>query len=195
MSPPRSVLPLPRYVLRKPLKNGTWAYFFNVPMWARAAGCPVRNEPLGTDYATAVSRAETVLLPALDSWRSGGQTDTPPTAGGARAGTLDWVFAEYRADRRFTRREVRTKRNHEVGFRLLGGYVLKDGNRLGEARLPSISTAVVDVLYEKLLVVKETHASGNVIERGRAYSGDRGCPPAHRAFAGKLKPPGREPGG
>jgi len=32
MSPPRSALPLPRYVLRKPLKNGTWAYFFNIPI-------------------------------------------------------------------------------------------------------------------------------------------------------------------
>ena len=61
----RSALPLPRYVLRKPLKGG-WGYFFNVPGWARAAGCPVKNEPLGTDYATAVERAETVLLPAFD---------------------------------------------------------------------------------------------------------------------------------
>jgi hypothetical protein len=40
----RSALPLPRYVLRKPVKSG-WAYFFNVPSWARKAGCPVTNEP------------------------------------------------------------------------------------------------------------------------------------------------------
>ena len=60
----RSALPSPRYVLRKPLKN-CWGYFFNVPTWARRSGCPVKNEPLGTDYAAAVERAETVLLPAL----------------------------------------------------------------------------------------------------------------------------------
>ncbi len=54
MKPPRSVLPLPRYVQRKPLKS-SWAYFFNVPSWARKAGCP-RNEPLGTDYVKAVER-------------------------------------------------------------------------------------------------------------------------------------------
>jgi hypothetical protein len=77
MNPPRSVLPLPRYVLRKLLKNGARAYFFNVPLWARAASCPVRNEPLGTDYVAAVQRAETVLLPALDSWRSGGRNRYP----------------------------------------------------------------------------------------------------------------------
>jgi hypothetical protein len=182
MSPPRSALPLPRYVLRKPLKNGTWAYFFNVPMWARAAGCPVRNEPLGTDYAAAASRAETVLLPALDSWRSGGETDSPPTAGLARTGTLDWVFAEYRADRRFTQLGVRTRRNHEVGFLLVGGYVLKDGNRLGQARLTSITTAVVDALYEKLLVIKESDASGNVMERERRTTINHAMKTARRAW-------------
>jgi hypothetical protein len=148
----RSALRLPRYVLRKPLKGGTWAYFFNVPMWARAAGCPVRNEPLGADYAAAVERAETVLLPAFDSWRTGGATDAVASVG-ATYGTLDWVFAEYRADRRFTKLDPKTKRNHEVGFRLVGGYALKDGRRLGEARLPAITTAVTDAVYEKLLVV------------------------------------------
>jgi hypothetical protein len=120
MTPPRSALPLPRYVLRKPSKASGWAYFFNVPMWARRAGCPVKNEPLGADYQAAVLRAETILLPLFDVWRDGedaAATNTGPT--------LDWVFAEYRADRRYTGLDVRTKRNHEVGFRLVGGYVMK----------------------------------------------------------------------
>jgi hypothetical protein len=73
-----------------------------------------------------VYRAETVLLPAFDSWRSGGLTDVGAEAV-ASPGTLDWVFAEYRADRRYTRLDMRTKRNHEVGFRLVGHYHLKDG--------------------------------------------------------------------
>ena len=63
----RSALPLPRYVLRKPLKAGAWAHFFNVPSWARQAGCPVKNEALGTDYDAAVQRAENILLPAFDA--------------------------------------------------------------------------------------------------------------------------------
>lgn len=65
MKPRRSALPLPRYVQRKPLKNG-WGFFFNVPTWARKAGCAIKSEPLGADYEAAVGRAETVLLPALD---------------------------------------------------------------------------------------------------------------------------------
>jgi hypothetical protein len=98
MKPPRSALPLPRYVVRKRLKDA-WGLFFNVPTWARKAGCPVKNEPLGTDYDAAVRRAEMVLLPAFDSWVSGGVSDKLPKI--TAVGELDWVFAEYRADRRF----------------------------------------------------------------------------------------------
>ena len=128
----RSALPLPRYVQRKPLKIG-WGYFFNVPMWARKAGCPMKNEALGTDYDAAVGRAETVLLPAFDSWRSDGASDAS-TPAVAAPGTLDWVFAEYRADRRFTKLDAKTKRIHESGFRLVGDHVLKDGRRFGDVR-------------------------------------------------------------
>jgi hypothetical protein len=165
MKPRRSALPLPRYVERKPLKSG-WGYFFNVPTWARKAGCPVKNEPLGIDHDTAVARAENVLLPAFDSWRSGGASDASASAVAA-PGTLDWVFAEYRADRRFTKLDKRTKRNHEVGFGLVGKYQLKDGRRLGAVRVALITTAITDAVYEKLLIVTETDAGGNVIERER----------------------------
>ena len=71
MKPPRSALPLPRHVLRKRLKSGKHGYFFNIPTKFRRAGCAMRNEPLGVDYADAVQRAETILLPALDAWRTG----------------------------------------------------------------------------------------------------------------------------
>jgi hypothetical protein len=165
MKPPRSALPLPRYVERKPLRIG-WGYFFNVPTWARKAGCPIKNEALGGDYEIAVARAETVLLPAFDSWRGGGASDTS-TSAVAAPGTLDWVFAEYRADRRFTQLDAKTRRIHEGGFRLVGGYMLKDGRRLGAVRLTLITTAVTDAVYEKLLVISETDANGNVIERER----------------------------
>ncbi len=147
----KSALPLPRYVLRKPRKSGGWSFYFNPPMWARAAGCPVENEPLGSDYHAAVERAETTLLPMFDSWRSGGGTDTQATEI-AKRGTLDWVFAEYHADRRYTALDVRTRRNHEVGFRLVGQYLMKGGRRLGTVSLAAITTAVTDALYERLLI-------------------------------------------
>jgi hypothetical protein len=188
----RSALPLPRYVRRKPLKGG-WGYFFDLPSWARSTGCPVGNESLGLDYAAAVHRAETVLLPAFDSLRSGGATDAP-AAHIAKNGTLDWIFAEYRRDRRFTKLDPRTKRNHEVGFRLVGGYVLKDGRRLGAMPVAAITTAVTDVLYERLLVVKATDAAGNVVERERRTTVNHAMKTCRRAWnVAARRNPGKVP--
>jgi hypothetical protein len=86
----RSVQPLPRYTRRKWLKGSkTWGYFFEVPTWARTppaddtrgpcpGSCPVTSEELGTDYAAAVGRVESVLLPQFDSWRTQGLSDLTP---------------------------------------------------------------------------------------------------------------------
>lgn len=161
--PRRSALPLPRYVERKPIKSG-WAYFFHVPSWARRSGCGIANEPLGSDYDTAVKRAETILLPAFDAWRSRDEpVDTALTV--AAIGSLDWVFAEFRADRRYTKLDPRTRRNHEHGFKLVGGYTLKNGSRLGVHRASHIDTNIVDALYEAMLPVRDD--AGNVIGERR----------------------------
>lgn len=181
MKPPRSALRLPRYVERKPLKSGGWGYFFHVPSWARKAGCTIENAPLGTDYNAAVSRAETILLPALDAWRTAGVAPASSPAA-ATFGTLDWLFAEYRADRRYTKLDPKSKRNHETGFKLVGGYVLKDGKRLGEKRLTAIDTALTDDLYEKLLILKITDAEGNVIERERRTTVNHAMKSCRRAW-------------
>ncbi|MGC2785183.1 MAG: hypothetical protein WA397_15415 [Roseiarcus sp.] len=180
MKPRRSALPLPRYVGRKPLRNGAWAHFFNPPTWARRAGCPVASEALGVDYDAAVKRAENVLLPAFDSWRSGGASDKVESL--AKAGTLDWVFAEYRTDRRFTKLDAGTRRVHETGFRLVGQHELKDGRRLEQASLSAITTAVADTLYEKLLIVRETDGAGNVIERERRTTVNHAMKTCRRAW-------------
>jgi hypothetical protein len=180
MKPPRTALPLPRYTLRKLLKAGP-AYFFNPPMWARKNGCPVETEALGTDYDEAVKRAERVLLPALDAWRKGSETPDESSAV-VKAGTLDWMFAEYRADRRYKKLSAKHKRNHENGFKLVGGYVLKDGKRLGEKRLTAIDTALADDLYEKLLVLKITDDDGNVVERKRRTTVNHAMKSCRRAW-------------
>src|SRR5438105_2356678 len=89
----RSTMPLPRYVTTKRRKNGELGYFFDLPTWARQKGCTVKNEALGTDYNAARLRAETVLLPAFDSWLSGGDDGKIDIV---LPGTLDWLFTEFR---------------------------------------------------------------------------------------------------
>jgi hypothetical protein len=180
LKPPRSALPLPRYTRRKPGKAG-WCYYFTTPTWALRAGCLVASETLGLDYGAAVNRAETVLLPAFDSWRTGGATDKALPAG-AKAGTLDWVFALYRADRRFTQLEAKTQRTHELGFRLVGDFVLKDSRRLGQAPLSAIDTSITDLVYERLVTVRETDAAGNVIERERRTTINHAMKTCRRAW-------------
>ena len=85
-----------------------WGYFFHVPSWARKVGCTVRSGLLGTDYEAAVLRAETILLPAFDAWQIGGDT-APSSPATAAFGTLDWMFAEYRSDRRYTKLSPKQK--------------------------------------------------------------------------------------
>jgi hypothetical protein len=137
------------------------------------------------------------LLPAFDSWRKGGDALAPtapkrPIVGAL--GTLDWLFAEYRADRRFTKLDPKTKRNHEVGFNLVGNYALKDGRRLGETRLPQITTAVVDALYEALLIVKEVDTAGNAIERERRTTVNHAMKTCRRAWnIASRRNPGKVP--
>ncbi|QOZ33654.1 hypothetical protein [Bradyrhizobium sp. CCBAU 53421] len=181
MKPLRTALPLPRYVERKPLQSGDWGYFFHVPSWARKAGCKIENSPLGTDYTAAVERAEKILLPAFDAWRMRGDAPAELPAI-VKLGTLDWMFAEYRADRRYKKLSAKHKRNHENGFRLVGGYILKDGTRLGQRPMTAIDTSITDDLYEKLLVVKVADAKGNVVERERRTTVNHAMKSCRRAW-------------
>jgi hypothetical protein len=161
----RSALPLPRYTLHKRVKNG-WGYFFNVPSWARERGCPLQNEPLGADYDRAVQRMERILLPAFDSWRSGGEDATSVV--GVVVGTLDWMFHEYRRTwsqktaKRLQALSPGQCRVHETGIKMICEYLLQDGRRLGTRRVSSIDTAFVDELFGKLLF-KEV--KGEKVER------------------------------
>ena len=135
VKPPRSALPLPRYVERKPIKGAGWAHYWHTPKWAKDAGCPIGNEALGLDYAAAVKRAEEVLLPAFDAWRSG-DTKTAAMPAVAMVGTLDWLFAEYRADRRYTSSAPRASVTMRSASSYVGGYILKDGKLLARIASP-----------------------------------------------------------
>jgi hypothetical protein len=173
----RSAQPLPRYVRRKPSKKG-WSFHFDLPTWARQRGdCPVKNEALGHDYHAAVQHAETLLLPAFDAWVSGDvQSDV------IQIGTLDWLFNEYRNDRRYKKLVAKQRRNHERGFAMVGTYLLKNGRRLGTMPLTAITTAVVDAVYEALLTVTETDKDGNTVERERRTTVNHAMKSCRRAW-------------
>lgn len=165
MKPPRTAQPLSRYMRRKPLKSGCWAYFFEPPTRAREAGCPVEAEALGGDYATAVKRAEEVLLPALDSWRTRGLSDLVPS--GPLLGSFDWLVNVFKNHQAWKDIDHKTQRLYDQGLALFADYRLKDGGRAGGERLSDFTRGFVDAIYAKLLTVEETDAEGNKITRER----------------------------
>ena len=49
---------LPRHVIPKTLVGGKIAYYYNVPTKYRGLKCPIKSEPLGTDFAMMEARAD-----------------------------------------------------------------------------------------------------------------------------------------
>ena len=180
MKPPRTALKLPRYCRRKPLKNGRWAYFFEPPSWAREQDCPLRAEPLGEDYAAAVERAEHMLLPAFDSWRSGGLTDMVPAC--PVPGPFDWLVSIFKAHQKWKEIDHKTQRLYEQGLALFANHELKDGTRAGSKQISQFTKGFVDAIYAKLLVVEEKDADGNVIERERRRFANAAMSACRRAW-------------
>lgn len=180
MKPPRSALPLPRYVRRKPLSDGQWAYFFEPPTWARAGGCPVAAEALGSEYDGAVRRAEDVLLPALDSWRTGGRSDMVPV--GVRLGTFDWLVSIFKGHHAWRDIDPKTRRLYDQGLALVADYGLKDGARVGSKQIADFTRGFADDIYAKILVVEEKAADGNVIARERRRFANAAMTACRRAW-------------
>ena len=71
-------LPLPRYVIAKPLANGTTGFYFTVPTRYRQMGCAIPNEPLGmTTRSRAASTAKAAVPPrSMDCSTNGGKSRT-----------------------------------------------------------------------------------------------------------------------
>jgi hypothetical protein len=156
---------LPRYCRRKPLRSGQWAYFFEPPSWARKQGCHVQAEALGEEHAVAVDRANNVLLPAFDSWRSRGLTDMIPAS--PVPGSFDWLVSIFKAHRKWTEIDHKTQRFYEQGLALFANQKLKDGSRAGSKQISDFTKRFVDAIYAKLLVVEDEDADGNVAKRER----------------------------
>jgi hypothetical protein len=126
----------------------------------------VAREPLGVDYDAAVRRAEDVLLPAFDSWLTGGLSDLVPIDV-ARVGTFNWLVTTFKASRKFTGTDSSTRIGYEKGLRMVAEHVLQDETKVGSKMVADFTTDFVDALYDKLLVVEEKNEQGNVIKRER----------------------------
>jgi hypothetical protein len=60
---------LPRYVQMRRLADGSIAYYWCRPWWARGADCALQNEALGKNLDMVLKRSD-VLNGQLDAWRT-----------------------------------------------------------------------------------------------------------------------------
>jgi hypothetical protein len=149
------IVDLPRHVIPKRLASGAIAYYYNVPSKYRALNCPVKNEPLGPDFAKMESRAST-LNGAFDEWdqaRKGLPVTGAPMM--PKYGTVDWLFREYKISDAYLKKvAVRSRSDYEWAMDQICGVVTKQGDRVGDRMVRTISPRASDKLYGYFLASK-----------------------------------------
>jgi hypothetical protein len=128
----------------------------------------------------AVDRAENVLLPAFDSWRSRGLTDMVPAS--LVLGTFDWLVSIFKGHQKWKEVDHKTQRFYEIGLALFANHRLKDGSRAGSKQISDFTKGFVDAIYAKLLIVEDEDADGNIVKRERRRFANASMSACRRAW-------------
>jgi hypothetical protein len=143
-------LRLPRYVIAKTLVSGAIGFYFTVPTRYRKMGCTISNEPLGSDYSIACGRAAS-LNGLFDEWWKTKNGEATAESTIHRHGTVDWLFREYKASKRYRARvSNRTRPDYERLMQLIISLPTKRGDRVGQRPVKSITPLAADKIYEKV---------------------------------------------
>jgi hypothetical protein len=142
---------LPRHVIPKKLASGKTAFYYNVPSKYRALNCPVRNEPLGTDYSEMVKRAKTLngIFDEWDQQRKGLPISSPKMP---KYGTVDWLFREYKLSKAYLEKVApRSRPDYEWAMCEICDTLTKKGDRVGDRLIKTISPRGADKLYDRFI--------------------------------------------
>ncbi len=146
----------PGEFIAQPVPPGATGFYFNIPTRYREMGCEIPNEPLGNDYTVACGVDGTggraaALNGLFDEWwklRPG-----EPVESIARYGTIDWLFREYKASKRYEKRvSARTRPDYERLMALVCDLATKQGDRVGQRPIKSITPRAADKIYEQVCV-------------------------------------------
>lgn len=136
-------------MLAKRLRACRVAYYWSPHKRDLKAGCTLRREALGTDYASAIDRAE-LLNKHLDAWRQG-PFDVKSVDAGTRFGTLAWLFERYRRSSAFEQRvSERSRPEYRRALDRIENLKTKTGGLVADLPAMSITPAAVDKIYAKL---------------------------------------------
>jgi hypothetical protein len=135
----------PRYMLAKRLTDYRIAYYWSPHKRDLEAGCAMRREALGPDYASAIERAH-LLNKHLDSWRQG--RDSPKELDHRPDfGSLRWLVERYKRSRAWEKVSVRSRDGYERAFAIVLDHKTKTGAALGEMPTSAMSARAADKLY------------------------------------------------
>ena len=144
----------PRYMVERLMADRRLAFYWTPRKSDMEGGFPLKAQPLGYDRSEAERRCDgdpnvpgdRGLNGALDDWRRG----LPPNTGAPVHGTLKWLFHRYESTRAFLRISTRTQKDYRRFLGLIVDTALRDGGKLGDLALTSISARAVDRVYELL---------------------------------------------
>lgn len=152
----------PRYMLAKPLRDGTTAYYWNPPQRDFTAGFPLDRQALGTDYGLARIRCDgdpqadddKGLNGFLDAWRLDRDID-PAIKVSPSFGTIDWWVDRYYRSAAFKGKvSKRSKPDYRRALRRIADMApakkLPGIARLGQLRARTLTPKAVDKIYERL---------------------------------------------
>ena len=118
-------------------------------------GCPVRNEPLGSDYQSMERRAET-LNGLLDEWQHQRKGQPVTSASMPKYGTVDWLFREYKISAAYLEKVAqRSRRDYEWAMDEICNVKTKTGDRVGDRPVKTISPRAADKLYDKFIAATD----------------------------------------
>ncbi|MGC2409187.1 MAG: hypothetical protein WA441_04095 [Methyloceanibacter sp.] len=132
----------------KKLSDGSIAYYWQPPTWARKLGCPIWSEALGRVYAEAKRRCDDVLNPQFRAWLrhdDASETSRPLPC------TFDWLVAVYKSSPKYLKLPSGTRVDYDAVLSLVSSYKLKNGHRFGELSLKSITPGAADRVHARLL--------------------------------------------
>jgi hypothetical protein len=150
-------LPLPRYVISKPLASGGVGFYFNIASHFRKLGCPVPNEALGTDYEIACGKngdggRAAALNARFDEWNCIRRGQPVSGEREPRHGTVEWLFREYRKSKAYTEKvSLRSRGDYERTMLLVIEMLTKKGDRLGSRMITAITPRSADKIYERII--------------------------------------------
>jgi len=145
---------LPRHVIPKPLAKGRIGYYYNVPTRYRKLGCPISNEPLGTDFALMKARAK-ILNEHFDEWDQARKGLPVSGVNVPKYGTVDWLFREYKASKAYLEKVAeRSRSDYEWAMDEICNVLTKSGDRVGGRPVKTISPRAADKLYDKFIASK-----------------------------------------